>query len=531
MRERAAANGSRVRRDHEPDPTDDRLGRHGGAPPPRALSLVALVIASTAMIASSYAPPFVGSSFHGETTFEAPGEDRVVRATVVLDPVSAAEAQSASLSSWPNADVATVGNHPRSSDGLTEEEAGALRDGSGGTTIPHPLTMAIRQVGPGGPLPIDPDAPGSLDISTCRDRPGEPCSLDVEVRLSWSGPVPATAVWDLSAKAYFDFAGGRSALDRGASVGVVVAGEQAQLSTIVLAGAGAGLLAAVLAAVLGARLLAGSGESGSILRLRRRLPLVLSAVLVAGAGWLIVGTGVIRALAHEQELGIVILVQAGMLVVAHRRFGGHDGLMEKLVIASVAFGSLPVFLLTIAGRQAYRPVEVFAVVAAITFVVALARFARRPLSAPSTGEPLSRRRVVFVEAWIGFATLSAVFGATQDAIYGGSTAWFAELGTSHAPLVIAAVALLLAVARWLHGRSRVLTLFSLLLLLGGGGFAAVSLSLTLDHPWLSTGEVLLDFITRPMGILSIAAVVFGIAGMLGRRLRPSVVRHAPPAAS
>ena len=464
-------------------------------PRPRSVSLLALAIASAALIASSYGPPGVETSYRGETAFEAYGQEWVVRATVSLDPVAAAAAESAFVSAWPAFDLATH-EHPYGS---------------------HPLAIDVRQVGPNGSLPGISETPGVLDISACRARPGEPCLLDVELRLTWTGPVPTTAAWELQAHVSFAF-DDSDAIERGARVEIVANDTAPRLPAIVLAGLGGGLLAAILAT----RRLAATGAGGRVRRLAGRAPLVLAVALLAGAGWLLAATGGVRVVAHEQVLAILLAAQAAALFVAHARRNRDDGLAEKLAISSVAFGSLPVILLTVAARQAYQPIAVLALVATLTFVAAATVFVREPLVAPSTGKPLTMRQRAFIEAWVAFATLMALAGVTFGVFSWGWNAWFAGLDPSQAQLIVPAFLLFVAVGRWLHGRSRMLTLLSAASIVAGFGLIAVSLAMRLPHPWLPAGDVVLRFLTEPIGVLASATVVFGVVGVIARRLRPSI---------
>lgn len=481
------------------------LGEHARSAPRRGilapLAQAAVLVIGIAPVlllsliggAGAQGQPSLETAYRGETTFESAGERRVVRAAVQLDAVAAGAAESAFVSAWPAFDLATH-----------EPPYGS-----------HPLAIEVRQFGPDGPLPADPESQGSLDLSACRARPGEPCLLDLELRLTWTGPIPATAAWEL--QAHVSFASGDSdVLERGARVEIAVADAAPRLPAIVLAGLGVGLLAAILAT----RRLAANVAGRRVGRLVGRASLVLAVALLAGAGWLLAATGGVRVVAYEQMLAILLAAQAAALVGAHARRSRDRALAETLAIGSVAFGSLPVILLTVAARQAYQPIGVLAMVAALTFVVAATAFVRGPLVAPLTGEPLTGRQRVFTEAWVAFATLTALIGVTFGVFGWGWNAWFAGLDASQAPLIVLAFLFFVAIGRWLSGRSRMLTLLGTVLAIDSAGVFVLWLVRRLDHPWLPAGEIIVDWVSDPLGIALIGSFAFGVIAILGRRLHP-----------
>jgi hypothetical protein len=442
--------------------------------------------------AGAQGQPSLQAEYRGETTFEATGEERVVRVTVSLDAVAAATAESAFVSTWPALDLATH-EHPYGS---------------------HPLAIVVRQVGPDGPLPGTQEVPGFLDVSACRARPGEPCLLDVELRLTWTGPASTTAAWELQAHVSFAF-GDSEAIKKGARVEIVATDATRRLPAIVLAGLGAGLLAAILAA----RRLAATAAGGRVRRLAARAPLVLAVALLAGAGWLVAATGGVRVVAYEQTLAILLAAQAAALFGAHARRSRDRGLAENLTIGSVAFGSLPVIVLTVTARQAYQPIGVLALVATLTFVVAATVLVREPLASPSNGRPLTVRQRVLIEAWVAFATVMAFAGVVLGVFSWGWNAWFAGLDPSQAPLIVLAFLSFVAIRRWLNGGSRMLTLLGTVLAIDSSLVFVVSLVRRLGAQE-TLGAIVADWMTDPLGIALIGSFAFGVIAILGRRLRP-----------
>jgi len=442
---------------------------------PRLEAIIVLVIASIALLATSYGTPSITTSFEGETSFDGPG-DRTVPFVVRLNEAA-----------WRSAMVGSQS---------TGEPVADLE-------VYEPRTGAVTLAGA-----------GALSLDGCAGS-GD-CDVPGQLTVGWTGDGPATVIWTVQPWIYFN----DGSIPDGASVGVVGPTPN-RLPALALIGAALGILGAILAWVLRRRLGPGARAAAD-----RGTVVAAAAVAALAGGSLLAGPLADGPGPIVRGSGLAFLGFSIFIVAAGLRRARDGGLLLLATLGAACLVAVPLLIVVLVQLPVYRPILVVAGVAILVGVLGLGLPVAAALEGSSSaGRALTRPQRLVVLAQAG---ATAAFAISGSVALGSIDP--ASLGDSQAPVGVAAVAFLLAVLsaaglrQWLHGRTRLVTVtwivVGLVTLLGLVGY--VLLGEVLLPAWESPLAVAIARLLTPQTAVALGVVTVAIAVVRARRSAPAV---------